>query len=675
MDIDFVHLCTFKLDFESLHRKNALKFPKISVFHNHMSSPFQMYNYPGSGAPAGLEQQSESLQHGIPSFNPQIHPQLQPYQQYQAYVPPHQMMPSLPPVGHQMGYGHLLVAHLGHNLQSALREAENPPILYAPNIRIPIEHHSPFGQYGGYFGPGQPFPMSQVFSGPGIMSSAGHGGFPYSHEVPSGPPLGPPISSSEGDRESQSHFAPVQTKKNARPRIHKLNKADSRRGGRRVRQKLQFRNYVGEVALDDLYDHFLTFLGISKAGQVKASFQLRVRGPLEGHLLDRFVNSLSRTIDIFLPDPVFRAIVPELALHDETGMMLDAILCFSALMAHRESPELVDRAIPIRYYHQSIKSIRFYLSLQEIDAHENGLIARCLVSTMLLCVYELLFLAADSTYVKGAAGILTSILTRHRDGGAALKLPFLASCFWGMFECDLVLSLKYNLPSMYSVDHFWSPLAPDFFGGFVEPCNPVPDPDMPDQTLLRHSTVFWLHKLLINYATVNEYNNGVWVQSQAEFESGKAWAEWTALKQRLDAFESNMPLDLKPTIYRPSSASRTFPIVFFKDERAAIICLNYKLARISLFLALLRKPNPRDPAVQQEKSWYPANYARKLSKDIMGIMKTYDSNTSIWSVNVHTVRQVAHHLADDADAMKGVEELVERMIEVCHLKFKDKKIL
>lgn len=429
------------------------------------------------------------------------------------------------------------------------------------------------------------------------------------------------------------------------------------------------------MALDDLYDHFLAFLGISKPGQVKAAFQLRVIGPLEGRLLDLFVNSLSRSIDIFLPDPVFRNIVPELALHDETGMMLDAILCFSALMSHRESPDLVDRAIPIRYYHQSIKSIRYYLSLPAIDDHDNGLIARCLVSTMLLCVYELLFLAADSTYVKGAAGILTSILTRHRDGGAALKLPFLASCFWGMFECDLVLSLKYNLPSMYSVDRFWSPLAPEFFGGFNEPSNPASDPEMPDQMLLRHSTVFWLHKLLINYATVNEYNNSTWVQNQAEFEGRKAWSEWVVLKQRLDAFESNMPLDLKPTIYRPSSSSRTFPIVFFKDERSAIICLNYKLARISLFLALWRKPDPLDPAVQHEKSNYSANYARKLSKDIVGIMKTYDSNTNIWSVNVHTVRQVAQHLSDDADAMRGVEELVERMIEVCHLKFKDKKIL
>lgn len=482
-------------------------------------------------------------------------------------------------------------------------------------------------------------------------------------------------SESEGGRPSHmmGNFKPVQTKRNLRPRINKLNHESAKR------RKARDSHAVGEVSMEELYVHFQLAMRIDRPGPTQFA-QIHVHDDLEAQLLDLFVHSILRLIDIFLPHEVFKRIIPELALHDETGMLRDSIFCLSSLMLHRRLPQTCDAGVPIKYYHQAIRSIRYYLSIPGIEQNDNGIIPRCLLSTILLCIYELFFVAIDSTYVKGASGILSSVLSTSKS--STLKnLPFYQTCFWAMYLCDLVLSLKYDLPSMYA-DQVWINLDPEYFEIYTRPSHvdldEIDDSDEPpkqkydrlvsDTVLSKQDTIWWLYKSLMNYSTINQFKNHVDVISQHDHEQNRPYTEWLELKAKVDEFEAYMPLHLKPTIYKPSLGSRVYPIIFFKDEATAIVALNFKLTKISLYEALLQKTNQNNYLVQQQIAKYPANYPRKVAKDIIGIMKTYDSNHIIWPINIHTIRQVAKYLSDDQETLRGLEDLVHRVLLVFHLR-------
>lgn len=496
-----------------------------------------------------------------------------------------------------------------------------------------------------------------------------------------------------------NNYKPIQTKKNSRPRINKLNKP-SAVASKRPKAALARNNSVfREMSLDQMYHHFAAVLKISRPPSFDIAnsgplYWLKVLDPLEFQLLGYFVHSLSKSIDVFVSQDIFLKIVPEIALCDDTNMILNSIFCLSSLMLQRRSPHLVDTSIPIKYYHQSIRSIGYYLSTPGIEEDENGTISRCLLSTILLCIYELLFEAIDSTYVKGATGILSSILYKNRGGQSLLKeSPLHETCFWAIIICDLVHSLKYDLSSMYSSEKFWKALDPEYFKQYDRPSHidhdgieeeedisTKADEEKNDQygsdMMLSHeSTMWWFHKSVLFYSTINELNNQVEVISKQDYEQNRPFHDYLELKNKLDEFESFMPLVLKPTIYKPSSKDRIFPIVFFRDEKAAIIALNIKLSKIALYEALLRKTNPNDVLCQQEVAKYPPNYQVKLAEDVIGIMRTYDSSLVIWPVSMHAVRQTVKYFSSDAAALKELENLIHRMVLVCHLLPHNKSIL
>ena len=475
---------------------------------------------------------------------------------------------------------------------------------------------------------------------------------------------------------SKGHFKPTQTKRNARPRINKLNRSEPLllRINTKKPRLSNTANLMAELSTDVLFRHFQDTLKIEKPdGSQKASFYLRMKNELERQLFDLFVNHLSKSIDIFFPQEVFRKIIPELALNDETNMIVCSIFCLSSLMLQRINPDKFDLSITVRYYHQTITSIRHYLSIPEIEEKDNGIMARCLLSTILLCIYELFFVAIDSTYIKGASSILSSILMKNSGNKSLLKdSPFYQTCFWPMLLCDLIFSLKYNSPSMYSIESFWKPLDPEYFelyGDFSTygSSKTENDAELVKLTTTKVNTTWWIHKSMIDFSSITKFKNDINVLTKEDFESNKPYLEWLDLKKNLDTFEKQMPLTIKPTIYKSCSPHRLFPIIYFKDEATAIIGLNYKLAKIMLYEALIQKTNLSDPLAHAEYLKYPKHYAVKLAKDIIGIIKTYDANLSVWTVNAHALRYVAHYVQHEPEASKGLEELVERLMEICHL--------
>lgn len=250
-------------------------------------------------------------------------------------------------------------------------------------------------------------------------------------------------------------FKPITPKKNSKPRIKKLTNQVDKKVMKKV-LKVDDNDYKeAEPSMDPYFLHFLNSLKLSKDVSAPTSpCFYSVDTELEKKLFDLFIHEMSVSMDMFMMGNFFAEIVPEMALLDESGLILSSMYSLSALMLQRIDPDSIDLSIPINYYHQTIKSIRHHLSLPNSGEENNGTIARCLLSTILLGVYEMFFLATDNTYVKGAVSLLTSIISKTEDPSPLKSSPFLQMCFWAMFVCDLILSLKFNLATMFSVKNF-----------------------------------------------------------------------------------------------------------------------------------------------------------------------------------------------------------------------------
>lgn len=476
-----------------------------------------------------------------------------------------------------------------------------------------------------------------------------------------------------GEQGFKTNFKPTQTKKNSNPKINMIlsDKYDSKNLSRR-RQRVS----IEEPCLDTMYEHFRDAMNIDVArADITTVYQLSVQSELEEKLLDLFANNIATFIDIFLPHGRFQKIVSELALYDETRMILDSIFCLSSLILQRMNPDAIDPLCPLKYYQRSVNSIRYQLSLPEAENSRSGILGRCLLSTNLLCIYELFFIAIDSTYVKGAGSILMSILSKRSQHESLLKnSQFYDTCFWAMFICDLVLSLKLEAPSMYSLDRIWRPLDPQFFDEFDSYADSLDDSktledskdDYSSFIVSEQRTVWWLHKILLLFSAINLFCNLSDVVTREDYETNRQFDQWTKLNAKLEEFGRNMPVYLKPLIYKPATDTEYFPVVYFKDEQTAIVALNYKLARLSLHVALCSKLRIEDKSlIEPEILKYPAIYREKLARDIAGIMQTYDGNVKIWSVNIHALRQASKFFERGTESYEALKELTIRVIQKC----------
>lgn len=458
-------------------------------------------------------------------------------------------------------------------------------------------------------------------------------------------------------------FKPKKTKRNSKPRINKLS-GDFKSSWKKQRSP----NLIGEVPIDDMTRHVQEVLGIEMAEPYQ--FYLKVDNAFESKLLDLFVNNLTKSLDIFLPCDIFRLVVPHLALHDETRMILDSIYCLSSMILHRISPDKVDPSVTINYYHQCIKLIRHHLSIPGVETNDSGIIARCLLSTIILCVYELFLVAEDATYIKGAASIFSSILRKNSQAQRPSLLkssPFYQGLFWAMILSDMVLSLKYDLPTMFPIDTFWRPLDPEYFEWFESTSFTGRQED--DSVICREVEVWWIRKMIFLSCKIHDFLFQPTVLTKEELEGKKCYQKWVELDQNVKEFEASIPVSMKPIIYRPSSLTRRYPTIFFANEISAIINLNFKLCKIALHQSL--KVRLADELLlSNQLSKYTLDYDNKLAKDIIGILKTYDADILVWPVNVHAIRQAAKYMNDDPEDMQGLGELINKVLAVCHLQYK-----
>lgn len=474
--------------------------------------------------------------------------------------------------------------------------------------------------------------------------------------------------------ELRTTFKPSRVKKNKKPKINKLSHDALEMQFARKKQE----RTLSEDTLDSVFADFQDALKIERPRtSLSTAYENALEDELEAKLFDLFVHVISKSIDSFMPQECFQKIASELALYEDTRMILNSIFCLSSLILLRINPDAIDSSYPLKYYQKTVGTIRHHLSRPDAEDESNGILARCLLATILLCIYELFFVAIDSTYVKGAASIFISIMSRRNRSESLIgNSPYYHTCFWGMFVCDLILSLKLELPNMYSLEKTWRAMDPAYFDSFNDPTAHLDEPArsvkdveafLSSSLLTGQSTWWWQYKVIITLSNINEFSNSYDVITQEDFASNREFHQWMELNQKLEEIDRNLPVSLKPSVCRPASKSRVFPHILFKDEATAIVGLNYKMAKISHYVKLAHKLRIADTfLVDEQLAKYPPQYCVKLAKDLVGILQSY-RNSSIWPVTIHALRAASRNIdTTDEKVMTELQRFTRQMVHFSH---------
>ncbi|GEQ70270.1 hypothetical protein JCM33374_g3946 [Metschnikowia sp. JCM 33374] len=146
----------------------------------------------------------------------------------------------------------------------------------------------------------------------------------------------------------------------------------------------------------------------------------------------------------------------------------------------------------------------------------------------------------------------------------------------------------------------------------------------------------------------------------------KRFDRWLQLKDKLDEFEKRMPLYLKPLIFMPAAEEKDFPRIYYKDEKAAVTAINFRLAKLLLHAALRENLQVVDQSrVEIEMKNYPRNFTENLAREVAGIMASYDSDMRIWPINIHSLRQASQFVDSSSPCFKTLRNLTIRVISVC----------
>ncbi|EGW34323.1 uncharacterized protein SPAPADRAFT_149038 [Spathaspora passalidarum NRRL Y-27907] len=462
--------------------------------------------------------------------------------------------------------------------------------------------------------------------------------------------------------ENPRTFKPPKPKENTRPRINKLT-TPQENSTRLFKHPI---TDIGEYSIDELKQLFLNHLHMIEPTNKLSSFSANLKNEIEYQMFNYFVNNLSSQLDVFFEVKVYSEIVSQMALYDDSGILLQSVFCLSSLMLHRMMPDKIDASLPIKYYHHSIKTIKSYLDMFN---HDMGVCSKCLLATTLLSVYEFYFTSIEDIYTGNAASILASIIqsdNSRNKSSPLLDSVFLATCFWSVFTLGFIQSLKNVRVNIYSVDLFWKALDSEYFTVF-DKYMVLTEASEPKTTLSKTETVWWFRKTILICSQISDFKGEVNVPTQQDVEQNQSFKKWIELKDILVDFENKAPDGLFPVIYHSNSDSGAFPTIFFKDELSTLIGINRALAKLLLFESLLVKTNIQAREVRDELSKFPPGYEKKLAKDLIGIIKCYDSNSTIWPLNLHVLGYVQAYLADEEQAINEMSPLITKLSKVCNL--------
>ncbi|MCH0630079.1 hypothetical protein JNB11_08940 [Kocuria palustris] len=466
-----------------------------------------------------------------------------------------------------------------------------------------------------------------------------------------------------------SNFKPIQTKKNLKPRINKIVKGlmvlpptTRRRAPRKLAPVV-----VGEVVNDDVFDHYAREMGLSRPldATVLALCQLRLKLPLEFALFDTFCATIQPALDVYLPHRVWGLIIPEIALYDDTNVVLDAVLCL-ALMVYARQPLMATLIAPlapeiaVKYHQRAVALIEQQLPRA---ADDYSIMARAMVATVVLCIYETFLPPLDASYVDSASVLLFQLVRRPELRGGRSgrppgleRLPLYQLCFTMLMVCDVYQALKQEQPCWCPSDQFWQALDPDMYEGLDDYSRGQAAPDAP---MVAAATGWWLLKLVHLLGVINDFRCLPLVLLYEDYECNRPLQTWRQLQRQLTEFDAQYPQGLAPIVYQWDPLTLAFPTIYFRSPAHAIVYLHRKMAHLCLYEALQRRPHRDDGAAAAELDKLGADHPQRLAREIFGVFSTYDGNPSMLGVMMPCLRLVTAHLGDTQLAQQMVA-LAER---------------
>lgn len=400
--------------------------------------------------------------------------------------------------------------------------------------------------------------------------------------------------------------------------------------------------------------------------------------PLDSLLLANFINYTAPWLDVYCRIPIFSKYLSQLALCEESMMMYNSLLSCGALYLHREKPESFDLKFALKYYTSALK----LLSMKILQ--DDRVLPRCLICSILLSHYEDFAgeLVNKFNHHSGSRIILQEILavdsghkkrrSSHASDSRQVDLSklnslehnfFLEAAFWVITNNDLQESLKWEIPSRWSLQNSnttvlaMNPVM-DFDASISEYISTFFDVDFKkvDDFFKDKDELWWLRKSAYNLQLINDFSNQPYVISKQEYIDNLIVQKWIELKKMSDSFGKYLPLSLRNLVKGASkddqknTSESNFPQIKFKNHEAAIININYHLGCLLLYdslknrtglfsqseeevLSAVKILKSSDKEVLTKK-----RNLKKLIKQhaisIIGILQSYHNHNIVWSLTL-----------------------------------------
>lgn len=459
--------------------------------------------------------------------------------------------------------------------------------------------------------------------------------FFYSKQAPPPPPPPPPtlgyvvlpntiaerqtIATFQKDRnnpkpnktEYSEAFIPVQPKGNSKPKIH------------RMKEKYTIEKSLESYSFGEIRNLFKSKTGLS--GMHFATH--RIEDVRENQLINYFSYFIGKALDVFASHEIYSQIFIELALLDDTKVILNGIFCLAEYELSKE-----DFTKCIHYYETTIAIIHSQIQ----DKSENRpLKYRCLMAMMLLCIFENKFPQIELSHLQHYKNMTVELFKNQPIDEIRLD-PVLNSCFWTVLRTSFLHSLLAEQnPSQFIPDSTFFNLHTNLLEA-----SPFQVPDM------------WHYKnILVNLINVWNFTYDT-PSANGKNQQIYDYHQWKTHKNDILI---EIPTTLRRGLHQ-QSYNFPFPIFYYHDELTAIINVFHRLALLFLHEGLTKRVSRKDRL--KEDMMFPLNFAYIVSLEIVGTLKPYENSPFISSIGLFALKYIWKYLQNDSNLTPLLQNMV-----------------
>ncbi|CAX39914.1 conserved hypothetical protein [Candida dubliniensis CD36] len=421
-------------------------------------------------------------------------------------------------------------------------------------------------------------------------------------------------NSKSSKAKSSETFIPVQTKGNPKPKIHRMKE-----------------NHTTEKNLESysLYEIRILFKNKTGLNDVHLA-RNRIEDARENQLLGYFNCLVGKALDVFASLEIFSQIFIELALLDDTQVILNGIYCLTEYELSKS-----DFTRCIHYYQTTIAIIH---NQSRDNNPSRSLQYRCLMAMMLLCIFESKFPQVESSHLQHYKNMSVELCKNQPSNEIGLD-PILDCCFWTVLRTSFLhSSLAGQNSSQFIPDSTFFNLQKDLLGS----------------STFQVSNVWHYKNVLVNLINIWNFTYDI---SSTNQKGHKVYDYYQWKIHKIDIL-TEIPTALRSGIHQ-QSYNLPFPIFYYHDELIAVINVLHRLALLFLHEGLSQRVSTEDRL--KESLLFPLNSPYFVSQEIIGILKPYENSPFISSVGLFAIKHVWKYLQHDSNLTPFLRDMFSDM--------------